>query len=53
MCEVVLCQVNYLIDEVVVCGRGVNVMISYVYYYFMCYGFGEIDVYLYVDNCVG
>lgn len=42
-----------MIDEAVDVGKGVNVIISYVYYYFENYGFGEIDVYLYVDNCFG
>lgn len=42
-----------MIDEVGVVGKGVNVIISYVYYFFVRYGFGEIDIYLYVDNCVG
>lgn len=53
MCEVIFWQVNYLIDEVSDVGKGVNIIISYVYYYFEYYGFGEIFVYFNVDNCLG
>ena len=49
-CEAVPRQVNFLIDEVVSCGKGANPTISYVHYYFEDHGLGEKDVYLHEDN---
>lgn len=53
MCEVILRQVNYLIDEAFSVGKGANLIISMIYYYFSYYGFGEICIYFYADNCLG
>ena len=53
MCEAVPRQVNYLIDEAAVCGKGANATISYVHHYFTRHGLGETDVHLHADNCAG
>ena len=53
MCEAVLCQVNYLIDEAAAVGKGANATISYVHHFFSCHGLGETDVHLHADNCAG
>ena len=41
MCEAVPRQVNYLIDEAAVCGKGANATISYVHHYFTRHGLGK------------
>lgn len=53
MREAVPRQVNYLIDEAAVCGKGANATISYVHHYFTRHGLGETDVHLHADNCAG
>ena len=53
MCEAVLCQVNYLIDEAAAVGKGANATISYVHHFFSCHGLRETDVHLHADNCAG
>ena len=46
-------QVNFLIDEAVSTGKGANMTISYVYFYFQHHGLGETDAHLSADNCTG
>ncbi|XP_071490311.1 uncharacterized protein [Diadema antillarum] len=46
-------QVNYLADEGVSCGKGVNVVVSYVHHFLENYGCGEQHVQLNADNCPG
>ena len=41
MCEAVPRQVNYLIDEAAVCGKGANATISYVHHCFTRHGLGK------------
>ena len=53
MCEAIPCQVNFLIDESVQCGKGANTVISLLHYFFDHYGMGEKHVHLHADNCSG
>lgn len=53
MCEAIPRQVNYLIDEASVVGKGANTTISYVHHYFQNHGLGETRVHLHADNCSG
>ena len=53
MCEAIPCQVNFLIDESVQCGKGANTVISLLHYFFENYGMGEKHVHLHADNCCG
>lgn len=52
-CEGIPRQVNYLIDESVSAGKGVNGVISYLHHFFNNHGLGETDVHLHADNCTG
>jgi len=51
MCEAVLRQVNYLIDETGAFGKGANATISFVHHFFAYHGLRETDVHLHADNC--
>ena len=46
-------QVNYLIDESVSCGKGANVVISYLHHFLENYSAGERHLQLNADNCAG
>ena len=46
-------QVNYLIDESVSCGKGANVIISYLHHFLENYSAGERHLQLNADNCAG
>ena len=46
-------QTNYVIDEAVDCGKGANVVASYLHHFFEFHGFGERFVHLQADNCAG
>ena len=46
-------QVNYLADEGVSCGKGANVVISYIHHFLETYGIGEQHLLLNADNCSG
>ena len=50
-CEAVPRQVNFLIEENVLTGKGANSTISYVHYFFDCHGLGETELQLHPDNC--
>ena len=50
-CEAVPRQVNFLIDESVLTGKGANSTISYVHYFFDRHGLGKTEVQLHADNC--
>ena len=50
-CEAVPRQVNFLIDESVLTGKGANSTISYVHYFFHRHGLGETKAQLHADNC--
>lgn len=50
-CESIPRQVNFLIDENVLTGKGANATISYVHYYFERYGLGETCAQIHADNC--
>ena len=50
-CEGIPRQVNFLIDESVLTGKGANSTISYVHYFFERHGLGETDAHLHADNC--
>ena len=50
-CEAIPRQVNFLIDENVVTGKGANSTISYVHYFFERHGLGETDAHMHADNC--
>ena len=50
-CEAVPGQVNFLIDESVLTGKGANSTISYVHYFFHRHGLGETKAQLHADNC--
>lgn len=52
-CEPLSRQVNYLIDESHSCGKGANVVISYIHHFLDNYGLGEMDLFLHADNCAG
>ena len=42
---------NFLIDEVVLTGKGANSTISYVHYFFERHGLGETFAQIHADNC--
>ena len=44
-------QVNFLIDENVLTGKGANRKISYVHYFFEDHGLGETHAQIHADNC--
>lgn len=46
-------QTFYLIDEAEEVGKGANTVTSLVHHYFLHWGYGENDVILQMDNCVG
>ena len=52
-CEAIPRQVNVLGVEAGGCGKGANVVISQLHYYFDHHGLGEKEVYLHADNCTG
>ena len=52
-CEALPRQINFLIDESFDCGKGANVVISMLHYFFDHHGLGEKEVYLHADNCTG
>ena len=48
-CEAIPRQVNFLIDESVLTGKGANSTIGLVHYYFGKFGLGETDAYIHPD----
>ena len=52
-CEAIPRQINYLIDEGCDTGKGANTIISLLHHFFSVHGFGESEVHLHADNCVG
>ena len=52
-CEAIPRQINFLTDEAADCGKGANVVISQLHYFFSNHGLGEKVVYLHCDNCTG
>ena len=50
-CEAIPRQVNFLIDENVLTGKGANSTISYVHFYFERHGLGETEAQVHADNC--
>ena len=52
-CEAIPRQVNFLVDESVLTGKGANSTISLVHHYFGKFGLGETDAYIHADNCSG
>jgi len=52
-CEAIPFQVNYLIDEADIVGKGSNSVISLLDHYFETHGLGETHALLTADNCAG
>lgn len=52
-CEAIPRQVNFLGDEAGACGKGANVVVSQLDYFFNHHGLGEKEVFLHADNCTG
>ena len=52
-CEAIPRQVNFLADEAGDCGKGANIVISQLDFFFSHHGLGEKEVYLHADNCTG
>ena len=52
-CEAIPRQVFFLADEAGSCGKGANVVISQLEFFFKNHGFGEKHVFLHADNCCG
>ena len=52
-CEGLPRQVNFLIDEAHLIGKGSNAVVSFLHYFFSNYGLGETTVHLHCDNCSG
>ena len=50
-CEAIPRQVNFLVDEMVLTGKGANSTISYVHYFFDRHGLGETFAQIHADNC--
>ena len=50
-CEAIPRQVNFLIDENVLTGKGANSTISYVHYFFENHRLGETHAQIHTDNC--
>ena len=46
-------QVNYVIPECTVTGKGANSVVSMVHHYLSHYTLGESVLYIHADNCVG
>ena len=51
-CESIPCQMMYLVDDGVYTGKGANIIISYLHYFFATHGLGEKVVHLHANNCV-
>ena len=52
-CEGIPRQINFLCDEGADRGKGANVVISQLQYYFKHHGLGEMECFLHCDNCTG
>ena len=52
-CEAIPRQVNFLVDEVVLTGKGAHSTISLIHYFFKNFGLGETNAYIHADNCTG
>ena len=52
-CESIPMQINYLIDESAVTGKGTNEVISMLHHFLETHGLGEAYCHLHADNCVG
>ncbi|ETR66776.1 MAG: chaperonin [Candidatus Magnetoglobus multicellularis str. Araruama] len=52
-CEALPRQINYLIDEADIPGKGADTVISILHHFFACYGLGERNLLLTADNCKG
>ena len=52
-CEAIPWQVNFLINESIQYGKGVNTVISLIHYFFDNYGTGGKHIHLHTDNCSG
>ena len=52
-CEAIPRQVNFLNDEAGNCGKGANVVLSQLHYFFDHHSLGEKKVFLHADNCMG
>ena len=52
-CEGIPRQINFLSDEAGDCGKGANIVISQLHYFFEHHGMGEMEVFLHADNCTG
>ena len=52
-CEPLPRQINFLTDEVGDCGKGANIVISRLDYFFSHHGSGGSDVFLHAENCTG
>ena len=50
-CEAIPRQVNFLIDEGVLTGKGASRTISYIHYFFEWHGLGETFTQIHVHNC--
>ena len=50
-CEAIPRQVNFLIDENVLTGKGANSTILYVHFYFERHRLGETKAQVHADNC--
>ena len=51
--EAIGIQVNYVIPEGTVTGKGANSVVSMVHHYLSHYTLGESVLYIHADNCVG
>ena len=52
-CEGLPKQMNFLIDEAHLISKGSNAVVSYLHYFFECFGLGETNADLHCDNCAG
>ncbi|XP_072175269.1 uncharacterized protein [Diadema setosum] len=52
-CEGIPKQVNFLVDEGMAHSKGSIAVISYLHYFFRCFGLGEKVAHLHCDNCAG
>ena len=50
-CKAIPRQVNFLIDENVLTGKGANTTISYIHYFFEHHGLGETQAQIHADYC--
>ena len=53
VCEPIGVQVNYLIDENEVIGKGANATISLLHHFLETHGLKEAKLLLHADNCIG